>query len=63
MSNPLSSLFQGQAYVEAGATAKDNADPVVSNVIITGTVNNMVVSLQVSWLCLNLPHLWLWSCS
>ena len=47
--------LQGQAYVEAGATAKDNVDPIVSNIIITGTVNNMVVSLQRSCICLDLP--------
>ena len=51
--------LQGQAYVEAGATAKDNVDPIVSNIIITGTVNNMMVSLQPSCLCLELVQLWL----
>ena len=48
--------------MEAGATAKDNVDPIVSNIIITGTVNNMVVSLQRSCLCLDLAQLWLQPC-
>ena len=54
--------LQGQAYVDSGATAKDNVDPIVSNIIITGAVNNMVVSLQQSCQTLDLPHLWSWSC-